>query len=196
MRKQRFVLDTSAFTAPGQSKRETVKHVKNLVKLISKAKDANITCYTPPSVWEELKSMLERSGYSDRLIRKLDAWLVQKAPSRRELMVPAEFVYEYISEIRNRMNKALRESEKAVLSRGVDRPDDVVIRELRDKFRTVMRKGIVDSKEDLDILFLAKELNAGVVSKDQGIKEWAKKWGIRFIDAESFPRLLKEYIKK
>ncbi len=196
MKRQRFVIDTSAFIGVGESKKADLKHVKLMVKLLGNARKHSITCYTPPAVWNELKGMLERSGYTEKLIKTLDARLVQKSPSRRELMVPAEFVYEYISEIRDRMNKALREAEKAVFKKGENRPDDIVLRELRQNFKIIMRQGIVDSKEDLDVLFLAKELDAGVVSRDKGIMEWADKWGIRFIHAESFPELLKELSKK
>ncbi len=197
MRKQRFVLDTSAFTGLNKSKKEINKHILEMIKLISKAKDAGITCYTPPSVWEEIKHLLENKGISKRSINSLDAWLVQKTPSKAELMIPAAFMYEYIGEVRNRINKGLREAEKAVI-KTKHKPEShaKVIKELRNNYREKMRQGMVDSKEDLDVLLLAKELNAGIVASDEGIKKWAKEWGIRFIDSEAFPRLLKEYIKK
>ena len=198
MRKQRFVLDTSAFTGLNKTKKETEKHILDLIKLISKAKKANVTCYIPPLVWEELHGLLIGKKIAKKHINTLDAWLVQKSPSRMELLVPAEFVYEYVGEVRTRINKGLREAEKAVLevckNKG-DRKDAIVIKDLRNKYRTKMRQGMLDSIEDLDVLMLAKELKAGVVSADQGIKCWSKKWGIRFIDGKTFPKLLKEYIK-
>jgi RNA ligase partner protein len=196
MKKQRFVLDTSAFTNLGRTKKEINKNIEKLVELISKCKEAGISCYTPPLVWKELKGMLERKRLPKATINKLDAWLIQKSPSRYELRVPAEFLYEYVSEVRSRFNKGLRESEKAVLAKGGNRPDPAVIKDLRDKYRIAMREGMVDSKEDLEVLLLAKELDAGVVAKDSGIARWAKDWGIRFIDANTFPKLIKEYINK
>jgi len=196
MKKQRFVLDTSAFTNLGKSKKEINKNIGELIDLICKCKDAGVSCYTPPLVWKELKGILEGKRISKIMINKLDAWLIQKSPSRYELLVPAEFLYEYVSEVRGRFNKGLRESEKAVLSVGGNRPDPLVIKELRDKYRVAMRQGMLDSKEDLEVLLLAKELDAGVVATDAGIAKWAKDWGIRFIDARAFPRLIKEYIGK
>ena len=109
---------------------------------------------------------------------------------------PTEFIYQYVGEIRDRFNKGLRESEKAVLAKGGNRPDSAVIKDLREKYRVAIRKGILDSKEDLDVLLLAKEMKASVVAKDEGIMEWAEKWGIPFIEAESFPKLLKQRINK
>lgn len=189
--KQRFVLDTSAFTAGAV----TEERIVLTVLLVAEAKrKANISCYIPPSVWEELAGMLERKGISRETTRILDAWTIQKAPSRFELAVPSEFIYEYIGEVRERFNRGLREAEKAVLKKGAA-PENI-IKELRESYRTAIRKGLVDSHEDLDVLMLAKELSAGIVAKDEGIMKWAKKWGIRFIDADSFPRLLEEYVRK
>ena len=197
MRKQRFVLDTSAFTGLNRTKEEINKHIMEMIKLISRAKDANITCYTPPSVWSEIKHLLENKGFSQRNINKLDAWLVQKSPSRAELMIPSQFLYEYVGEIRERLNKGLREAEKALIKTKEDKKNySRVMRELRNKYRASVRQGILDSKEDLDVILLAKELKAGVVASDEGIMKFAKQWGIRFINTEAFPRLLKEYIKK
>jgi len=197
MKKQRFVLDTSAFTGGNRTKKQTEKHILDLIKLISKAKKANVTCYIPPSVWIELEGMLKSKKIPKKEIDKLDAWLVQKSPSRMELLVPAEFIYEYVREVRERINKGLREAEKAVLAvcKGQDREDALVIKDLRNRYRTKMRQGLLDSIEDLDVLMLAKELKAGIVAVDEGIECWSDTWGIRFIHGDSFPKLLKEYIK-
>ncbi|MEM0330760.1 MAG: RNA ligase partner protein, partial [Archaeoglobaceae archaeon] len=69
-----------------------------------------------------------------------------------------------------------------------------LISKFRDKFRTVMRQGLLDSAPDLDVLLLAKELEAGVVSSDIGIKKWSERLGLRFVEASKFPRMLKEYL--
>jgi len=197
MGKQRFILDTCTFTNVGKTKAEIDKNIKKLINLLSKAKEHNISCYTPPTVWKELKGMLQRKKLSDRMINKLDAWLIQKAPNRVELKVPAEFLYEYVSDVRIRFNKGLREAEKALLE--VEKGKQTcaaTIKKLRNNYKTAIRKGMVDSIEDLDLLLLAKELNAALVSKDKGIKLWARKWGIRYIKADSFQKLLMEYERK
>jgi len=70
-----------------------------------------------------------------------------------------------------------------------------LISKFRDKYRAVMRQGILDSAPDLDVLLLAKELEAGVVSSDTGIRKWSERLGLRFVEAAKFPRMLKEYLK-
>ncbi|MEM0372853.1 MAG: RNA ligase partner protein [archaeon] len=196
MKTQRFVLDTSAFTGVSMPKKGIEKRILKMIKLISDAKSASVTCYCPPSVWKELRGMLENKKIPAKEIKKLDAWLVKKTPSVSEIDVPSEFLYEYVSEVRERFNRGLREAEKAVLAKGGNRPDDIVIRDLRENYKKNMRQGILDSIEDLEILLLAKELDAGVVTGDDGIRKWANKWGIRLVDHGIFPELLQEYVKK
>ena len=45
------------------------------------------------------------------------------------------------------------------------------------------------------MLLLAKELGAGVVAADEGIKVWAERLGLRFLSAKSFPKMMNEYLK-
>lgn len=197
MRVQRFVLDTSAFTGLGEPKHRIEVHIEQLIGLIGKAKKASVSCYMPPTAWDELSGLLESKQIPRELVQKLDAWLVQKAPSRLELAVPAQFLYDYVGEVRERFNRGLREAEKAVeKTRHKPESHAIVVRELRDAYRVSMRKGLLDSREDLDVLLLAKELKAAVVATDEGIMKWAKAWGIRFIDARAFPRLLEEHTEE
>lgn len=196
MKYKRYVLDTSAFTGLGESKAKIEKHIKKLIETVSSSKKRAISFYMPPSAWEELVNMLERKRIPGSLISKLDAWTIQKAPSRMELNMPSEFLYQYIIQIRERVNRGLREAEKAVL-KTKHKPEShaQVIKELRDKYRMAVRKGMLDSKEDLDVILLAKEIGADVIAKDEGIANWARIWGIRFIDAEKFDKIVKEGAK-
>jgi len=50
---------------------------------------------------------------------------------------------------------------------------------------------MVDSREDLEILLLAYELGATVVTSDEGMIEMANKIGVQWIEAERFGALLK-----
>lgn len=197
LEKQRFVVDTSTFTGPGESAEEIEQNIKELIELISRAKKANITCYTPPSVWEETERMLRNKEITNEEINKLNSWLIQKSPSKAELKVPAEFIYQYVLEVRENINKGLREAEKAVMkTEEGPEPVEEIISNLRDRYRKALRKGIIDSTEYLSVLLLAKELGGGIVAKDKGIEDWSKEWGVRYIDAEAFPNLIREHLKK
>ena len=194
---QKFVIDTSAFTAIGDSSEEINENINEMIDLIAKGKEANIRCYVPPSVWDETEKMLKKKDIPQEQINKLNSWLIQKSPNKTELRVPADFIYQYVGEVRQNINKGLREAEKAV-KRTEEEPEPAseIISDLRDKYRRALRQGILDSKEDLSILLLAKELDGGIVAKDAGIEDWAKEWGIRYLSAEAFPSLVREHLER
>jgi len=194
---QKFVIDTSAFTAIGEYREDIKRNINELIDLIAKGKEANIRCYVPPSVWKETKRMLERKEIPDEQINKLNSWLIQKSPNKTDLKVPANFIYQYVGEVRQNIDKGLREAEKAVKRTENDpEPASEIISDLRDRYRRALRQGILDSREDLSILLLAKELDGGIVAKDAGIEDWAKEWGIRYLSAEAFPALIKEHLEQ
>jgi len=206
--KQRFVLDTSVFITPEirEDDEDIEEAVDRLLDLVAEAKlEHNISCYMPPSINDELTTMLEDRDVSDETIAKLNTWVITKSPAQYELMIPAEIVYGFIDEMSERVNRGLRVSEKAVRKAEQSRDDpatgnehmsevDQVISDLRDEYRRALRQGVLDSREDFDLLILARELEAGVVTEDTGIINWAEDFGLRYLRGRSFPSLLEEYL--
>ncbi len=210
--RQRFVLDTTAITDAGlrikegyESLCESAKEVLDLIALARLKLD--ISCYIPyPSVYTELTSFLKRYDCDEDIFTKLDTWLVKKTPNRYEVKIPAAIFYEYIITVRQKMNRGRRLAEEYILEASaitskledksnIESEIGSLISKFRDKYRMVMRQGILDSAPDLDVLLLAKELEAGVVSSDAGIRKWSERLGLRFVEASKFPRMLKEYLK-
>ena len=142
-------------------------------------------------IFKELLNFIDRKKISGDLLIILQ----QKPPSRYEIMFPAFLLYELIEDIRNRINKGLRVAETAV--RESDKKDQAqVIKELRKKYREALREGIIDSKEDVDLILLARELDALLVTADQGVIKWAEKLGIKWLFPEKFRDYLLSAIKK
>ena len=206
--KQRFVLDTSLFLTPEiRDDDGTVEDAAlALLDRIAEAKLVhNISCYMPPSVKSELTTMLEERDVDEAVFEKLDTWFITKSPAHFEVMIPAEIVYEFIDEMSDRVNRGLRVSEKAVRKAEQSRAEqieehdhmtevDKVVSDLRDEYRDALRQGVLDSREDFDLLILAQELDAGVVTEDQGIINWAEDFGLRYLKGRNFPPLLREYL--
>ncbi|MFC7131958.1 MULTISPECIES: RNA ligase partner protein [Salinibaculum] len=206
--KQRFVLDTSLFLTPeirgdDESVEETC--VRLLDDIAEARLEHGISCYMPPSIYEELTTMLRDRDVSQATIQKLNTWVITKSPAHYEVMIPAEMVYEFIDEMSERVDRGLRVSEKAVRKAEQKRDETVedhdymteidrVISELRDEYRDALRQGVLDSREDFDLLILARELDAGVVTEDQGIINWAEDFGLRYLYGRDFPALLSEYL--
>lgn len=190
-----IVLDTSIFVNPdsrflfGQTPREALNA---FLEAIADKKD--IACYIPPSVYEELNKFIEHPIAANRAVL-----INKKPPSSYEVPVPAMLVYEFIEEMRMRINKGLRIAEKygrkeikqTTAGQSNREHDETLIKNLREEYRTALREGILDSKEDFDLILLAKELNAYLATTDCGLIKWAQKLGICCIT----PKELKEMIK-
>jgi hypothetical protein len=238
LQKQRFCLDTSAITDSEVRKSLGVNTIsesaEKILNLIANSRvHLDISCHIPyPSVYNELVGFLKREGCPKETLIKVDTWLVKKTPNRYEIKLPAELLYEYIRDLRERINKGMRISENSmyetaseiyILSQA-DKSSNIVVNDkvangkninkniknnkkelmdevlsktinsFRNKYRSALRTGTLDSTPDLDVLLLAKELDAAVVASDEGIEKWAQRLGLRFVKAKDFPLILGEYL--
>jgi uncharacterized protein len=214
--KQRFVLDTTAFTDT-QLRDEfgdgnLSKTADILLDLIAKSRiKLNISCHMPPITYKEFSDYMARYECPDEIMVKAETWIVKKTPNRYDTKIPSEIFYEYVQDMRERMNKGMRISESGIweaavesmvlMARGEKKVEieakvlGKAITDFRKRYRAALRKGTLDSAPDLDVLLLAKELGAGVVAADEGIKVWAERLGLRFLSAKSFPQMMEEYLK-
>lgn len=214
--KQRFVLDTTAFTdnklRDDLGRGELNVAVDFLLDLIARSRiKLNISCHMPPVTYKEFCDYMARYECPEEIMIKSETWIVKKSPNRYDTKIPSEIFFEYVQDMRERMNKGMKISESAMwqaaveslvmMSRGEEKSKiemEIVgkaIKDFRKKYRAALRKGTLDSAPDLDVLLLAKELGAGVVAADEGIKVWAERLGLRFLEAKSFPQMLQEYLK-
>ncbi|MBN3039748.1 MAG: RNA ligase partner protein [Candidatus Omnitrophica bacterium] len=189
-----IVLDTSIFVNPdsrylfGKTPKEALNNF-----LDSIAGKKSIFCYIPPSVYEELMKFLEKAPNHNKMIL-----INKKPPSSYESSIPAMMVYEFIEEMRLRINKGLRIAEKysrklinqPIISKNNREKEEAVIKSLRHEYRTALREGVIDSKEDFDLILLAKELDAKLATIDHGLVKWAQKLGINCISAEELKEIV------
>lgn len=194
MKNIKIVLDTSIFVNPdarfvfGSSPEEALDNFLDKIK-----DNKNTTFYIPPSVYEELSKFLKKQPCS-----KKNALLIKQPPSSYTSSIPALFMYEFIGEMRTRLNKGLRLAEKytrkALKMPLTDdkRKEEEIIKPLRQEYRTALREGVLDSKEDFDLVLLSKELNARLATADFGLIKWAQKIGITCITAQELNELCQE----
>ena len=214
--RQQFVLDTSLFlTEEIREGDESLEEaVVRLLDLIATARlELNMSCYVPPSIHDELVTMLRDRDVSDEVFSRFDTWVIRKSPDRYGVTIPADIVYEFIDEMSGRVDRGLRVSEEALREVEQLDPDqlssnpdsdgreefmteaDRILSQMRDKYRRALRQGVLDSREDFDLLVLARELDAGVVTEDRGIISWADEFGLRYLRGGQFPTLLEEYLR-
>ena len=77
----------------------------------------NISCHIPyPTVYNELMGFLENENCPRDVIVKVDTWLVKKTPNRYEIKIPSEIFYEYVKDLRERINKGMRIGEEHIIN--------------------------------------------------------------------------------
>ena len=189
-RKDKVVLDTSLFVNPevrhdfGGSPTEALNGFLSLAEKIPA-----LEFYMPSSIFEELLNFVN----IEKVPGSFTALVRQKSPSKHELNSPALLLYEFVEEMRERVNKGMRIAEKAVRNKD-ETPERELIKSMRKNYRDALREGILDSKEDVDLIFLAKELDALLVTVDHGAIKWAEKLGVRWLLPTEFKAYLSSFI--
>lgn len=181
---KRYVIDTSLFVNP-HAREHFGKSPSTAVRsFIRKIKKLEIEIFMPPSVFNELKNFVD-----EKTMDGLEIFIRKRSPNTYSIYLPAAVLYDFIDDIRRRMNKGMRLAEQFAQD---NRPDnDIKLRKLREKYRDAMRSGIVDSKEDFELVLLAKELEATLVTADEGVVKFANQIGCEWLPAEKFHALLK-----
>ena len=191
LKEEVFVIDTSIFTNADVSRsfgKTPTAALKKFLRLISKLEGPYF--YMPPSIHNELMNFVE----VEKIPKDLQIKIMQKPPKKFELSVPSFLLYELIEDVRLRIDKGLRVAEQAVRdTTKVTEPETIA--NLRKKYRSALREGIIDSKEDVDLILLAKEMDGIIVTADTGILTWADKLGIRFIESRNLLGILNTLIK-
>ena len=191
LKEECFIIDTSIFTNPDvyiTFGRTPTTALKNFLKLIAKLECPNF--YMPPSIYQELMDFVD----IDKIPKDLQVRIFQKPPMKYEMNVPAFLLYELIEDVRHRIDKGLRVAEQAVRE-VINENEPDTINNLRRKYRSALREGIIDSKEDVDLILLARELDGILVTADKGIMTWADKLGIRYVESRNLRGIINSLIK-
>ena len=183
----RFVLDTSIFTNPDVFRAfgpDAQEAIRVFVRL---ARATGAEFYMPGSVYEELGKIKDLS----QVAAEFEAVVRIRSPRKHELTIPGALLYELIEEVRYRIDRGLRIAEEAAKEAAASSEDPGrLINRLRGRYREALRQGILDSKEDVDVLLLSFELEAALVSADEGLRKWADKVGIEIAHPLNFRGIL------
>ncbi len=142
-------------------------------------KKPEIKVYLTPNTLNEISTFVQIPSNFQKFFRV-------KSPNKYKIKIPGIILYNFVGEMRDRINRGLRVSEKAVREFN---DKDNAIRYLRENYRRVMREGIVDSKEDIDTILLAIEQKAILSTADEGQIKLAMELGIEIIEPKNFYNL-------
>ncbi len=191
---ERFVLDTSIFTNPDVYSQFGEEPEVAMHAFLSLARRTGARFYMPSSVYDELHLMREKRGVPP----EFEAVVRIRSPRRFNITIPAGILYEFIEEVRGRIDRGLRIAEEhAKMIKGGAETEDVgrVINRLRGRYREALRQGIIDSREDMDVLLLAYELDAVLLSADEGLRKWADKVGVMIIRPQNLLQVLEKLVE-
>ncbi|MDO8554268.1 MAG: RNA ligase partner protein [Candidatus Micrarchaeota archaeon] len=185
---RRFVLDTSLFVNPHAREKfgkTPPLAVKSFIKMISKL-DAEF--YMPSLIFMELKNFI-----GEKISSEFELHIKKRAPNIYALYLPAAVLHDFIEDVRGRMNKGLRLAEEYAQDNKPE--NNVKLQKLREKYRDAVRAGLLDSKEDFELVMLAKELEATLVSSDEGVLKFANKVGCEWLNGSKMFAMLKKMKK-
>jgi RNA ligase partner protein len=186
---RKYVLDTSLFVNPYAREKFGKNPSAALLSFVKFVGSLDVDFYIPPIVFKELANFVTPKSLSE-----FELVVKKRAPNTFGIYLPAAVFYDFIEDIRGRMNKGMRLAEDFATDNSPN--NDVKLRKLRDKYRDAMRSGILDSKEDFELVLLAKELEAALVSSDEGVVKFAHQIGCECIDPTKFHSMLSRLKKK
>jgi len=185
MGRGRFVIDTSLFVNPYSREKFGKDPSSAVMGFISALEGVDAEIFMPPAVFSELGNFVDAKSMGE-----LELSIKKRAPNTYGIYLPAAVLYDFIEDVRLRINKGLRLAEDFAKDNQPD--NDEKLRKLRDKYRDAMRTGILDSKEDFELVLLAKELEATLVSSDEGVLKFADQIGCERMPADKFYPMLKQ----
>ena len=202
---KQYVIDTNLFFNMGSglgygTKTEGV--VKAVTTEARKAKK-DVVLITSPRIVEEFLSFFDDKNQS--FIVEFLSVLEVKTPDAAHLSLSATVCYELVSDIRERSYRGLRIGEEEIEAAGrafmgtqklqaqeFQKKTGEFIRGFRDRYRNATRTGFLDSLGDLDLILLAKEQDAHLVSADEGVVRWGRIFGVKEVTPEVFGIHLKQ----
>ncbi len=180
---RKFVIDTSLFVNPQAGRdfgADPKKAVSGFMKAVARRKD--IEFYMPDSIFHELGNFV-----GDKTA-ELETVVKRRSPNVYAIYLPAAVFYDFVEEVRERINKGLRIAEE--FARDNKPENGEKLRKLREKYKEALRTGIVDSKEDFELVLLAKEMEATLVSADEGVLDFGNKIGCEILHAGKLRKVL------
>lgn len=208
---KKYIIDTNLFfnmEAGLKLGKKTEEVINNITfsarKLLETGKGEIIM---PPRIVEEFLSFFEDKEQT--IIKQLLGVITVKSPELSRISFSVDLFYQLVDDIRIRNYRGLNLGEELITKAGKLMNDQKsssikefqiqigsVIRSYRDRYRQITRFGFIDSLGDLDLIVLAQEQEGFLVSTDEGVIKWGRKFGVREISASVFGEEMRRLIEE
>ncbi len=202
---EKYVLDTNllfnmeANLGFGKTTKAVMEGLTEAMKKAKTSKTAEF--FMPPRIVDEVLSFFENK--EEVFIKAFLEQVTVKSPDLGKNPVALHFLYELVDDTRKRSYRGLQIAEeefedvasqmmgKEVLpKKEFQMTIGKHIKGLRDRYRQATRAGFLDSLADLDLIVLAKEEAAYIVTTDEGVRRWGRLLGVKEMMSDIFARKL------
>ena len=205
---ERYILDTNLFfnmQADMGLGNCTEDIIISMTGAMQKAKNKGIAeFYMPPPIVAEIESFFDNP--SQTFLKEFFALIIVKSPAMTELTISAALIGEIIVEARMRAFRGMKIGEEEISNAasqfkgkevlGKKEFQMAIVQTLtkyRDRYRNATRTGFIDSVADYEMIMLAKELNATLISTDEGVISWSRRFGVKEMHSSVFGKMLLNY---
>src|SRR3990167_7533443 len=203
----KYVIDTNLlFNMEGNmglgEKTEVI--VKSLTRVFQKIA-ANVKIYMPPSIKAEIESFFDDPGQT--FLQDFFSSVTIKSPNLSEIMVSSRVMASFIDECRTRAYRGMNVAEEGISKAATDfmgkenlpRKEfqiavGSIIKSFRERFRNATRTNFIDSNGDFDLIMLAREQDAYLVSTDEGVIRWGRLFGVKEMTSVVFGKKMQEHL--
>lgn len=206
----KYVLDTNLFfnmepgLGIGKKTEEVIVKATKAIKALKK--EGKSEFFMPPRVVDELMGFFDDKDQP--FLKDFLSTITVKSPHVSSVEFPAAVFYNLISDIRERSYRGLTIAEEELKKAGkgllnasstgskkdFEQTIGAFVKPLRDRYRNATRTGFLDSVADLDLIVLAKEQDAYLVSTDEGVVKWGRVFGIREMESTVFGKKLTAHL--
>lgn len=202
-----YIIDTNLFfnmEANLGIGKDTETIIRNLTSIMKNIKGKALFIM-PPRIVDEIKSFFENP--EQEFLKDFFSEITVKSPDLGNLQINASIIAEYIEESRKRAYRSQDVAEEEIKHAGemfmgkealaqkeFQMAIGKIVKNFRNRYRNALRTGFIDSLADFDLIMLAKEQDAFLVSTDEGVIQWGRKLGVKEIAPSVLGKKMQEYL--
>lgn len=206
---EKYILDTNLFfnmQAEMGLGDKTEDIISTMTEAMQKARAKKAAeFYMPPSIISEIESFFENPNQP--FLKNFIGNIIVKSPSLTELQSSATIIGEIILEARNRAFRGMKVGEEeitraadmfmgkeALAKKEFQMAVGQILTKYRERYRNATRTGFIDSVADYELIMLAKEIDATLISTDEGVISWGRKFGVKEMNPSVFGKKLLSFV--
>ncbi len=206
---EKFILDTNVFfnmeagLELGKKTEEVIVGLTERIVNLKKNKKAEF--FMPPRAVDELLSFFEDKEQA--FLKDFLSQITVKSPNSSKTSFSSSVFYKLVEDIRLRSYRGLTVGEEEIVNAArlmsgagdMSKKDfeikiGAVVKKFRERYRNATRTGFLDSLTDLDLIVLAIEQDAYLVTTDEGVLAWGRTFGVKEMPSGVFRKRLEDLL--